>query len=555
VSVFALSRFLKKLSPRSLSGIVVTAVVISVLLTESIVLASSMFYWQEKSEQEAIERIKKNWQSAIDTRTFPSVEELEAIALRFIDLNFILGVVIYEESGEEMLTVGQRPFLNLSMVRVNDLKSYTSKNTQALDIFIDPDEVGAAHNIIVRLDTRPIAENISGRMLSMSLAVLAVVLASSTAIVVIIYKKIVKPINKIQYSVRKVIENPDLADQYRLNTEGSNELAELSNALDHLFLSLSKVHQEELAALKKASEQSTIGILHYDQKGGVLSANNAIKTMIQLTDQEDIKAIESDIFTVGSQRDKQNKSIEKLVQGNDFSGFCELKAREGHLSCYVNAVTIRNRRNDIMRYVANIVDISGPMMQITDMRNKNMSLKRDLDEQKIREQELKQLLESCLCLLGAGSKRRQAKDFLPDRIVNDWYEEARAAQLVSGELEHDVLPWVRGDEEHVRNIFRQAMLLVYARSLKTRPTFYVEAKEIDASSVQFSILDISNKRQGGGAKKPKTVDYKLPLAALQKTLAAEQGKLVHFKDDLGGAVIAFTLANSVRNEASKRKAG
>jgi PAS domain-containing protein len=554
VSYQAEPSVLKKFLPHSLSGMVISAVTIAVIVTELLVLVPSVFYWQESAKQETVERIKKNWQSAIDTRTFPDTQELEAIALRFIDLNFIKGATFYNASGEELTTVGERPFLNLSMSRVNNQKTYESQNTEAFDIHIDPTEIGAAQHIIVRLDTAPMKKNINGRLLNMFLAVLAVVLSSATAILIIIYQFIVKPINTIHSAVKKVSDNPDLADQAMIKSSARNELGELARALDQLFHALSIVHQEELAALEKASEQTNIGILQYDKEGVLLSANPAARAMLNIGAETDLKSFERNIFLLNHENNSELMGIKDLAEHNDFASPCALKVRDGLLSCFISAVTIKNNKDEVMRYVANIVDISGPMMKVASLKGKNDKLQRSLNQQHIKEQELKQLLESCLCLLAGPNSARKAEDFLPDRIVNDWYEEAKAAHLVSGQLEYNVLPWLYGDQSHIRNIFRQAMLLIYTRSVKARPTFYVKAEELPDKKVKFIILDISNKRLGGGAKRSKSIDYKLPLAALQKTLALEQGQLINFKDDLGESMISFTLQSSEKNKKRQKRA-
>jgi hypothetical protein len=163
---------------------------------------------------------------------------------------------------------------------------------------------------------------------------------------------------------------------------------------------------------------------------------------------------------------------------------------------------------------------------------------------KVEAQEMRRLLESCLCLMEppSGSDDTFEFSFLPDRILNGWYKEASNDELVAGNLEHGFLPPLSGDRVAIRNVLRQAMLLAYSQTVAEKPVLKVDAGKPSDGSVRFTISDVSAERDDVGVtRRPKNVDPTLPRAALQSALKKAGGAFGGMETVDGAVKVSFSL--------------
>ncbi|MCB1507793.1 MAG: hypothetical protein KDI98_03230 [Hyphomicrobiaceae bacterium] len=531
-------------NPRSLHMVIFVSVAIGVIVTEAVLLLPFSMVWQTQNIEQAADEVRAAFVHATDPATFPSVDDVTRTADRFMRDGLIIGASVLDASGEQLSTVGDRPFLTLDMVRRGGLQTWESADGAALDLYIDPSETGMANPLVARLAMAPIDAATHDRIVKTALAILAIVLGSSMVSVIALNYWIVKPMRKLQGAIMAAVDNPDVADQFKTGLKRRDELGSISRSLDLLFTAVSLLHQEELATLHKQNEESLIGVLQYSGDGKLQAANPAALDMLGFETETELRKADQHMV-IPKNGSTSRKTFLDIEVDTDSLVPVELLGRVRQIAAHVQHIPVRRRDGTVARHFITLIELDRMSRELQSLQERVKKADAKLSKVSAREQETRRVLESCLCLLDTGSEKPRVEPaVMPDRIVNEWYKDAAEANLVSGKLEHGVLPQLEGDPARIREVFRQALLVVYAKTTIERPTMGMEADMPDEKTARFIIRDISKDRIGGGRQVEKSVDWRLPLAALQVALGKCGGQIVDMVPEGAPPRLALTLKAS-----------
>jgi hypothetical protein len=213
-------------------------------------------------------------------------------------------------------------------------------------------------------------------------------------------------------------------------------------------------------------------------------------------------------------------------------------------------VTIRKKNGAILRQVVTMIDLSKQASYMEYLEAEIARLQTDIAASKRRGIEMRGLFESCLVLLSSiDLKTPELAEIVEEtpvvrteRLVNTWYAEASKASLVTGRLEHGVLPPVKGEPADVEAVIRQAMLIVYSRSKVETPVITVDSRPLQHGLVE---LIVSEKPARGDAA-PRTGNHaaagiQIAMAGLMHSLAKSGGYLTQTPDPMSDNVLSFAL--------------
>lgn len=541
---FKKSSWLAKILPKRLTMGFGVAVCIAVLITEVIFLIPAAYFWHQSNQADAIEEVRQAWYHASDPAAFLTATQKNRLGERMVRDGLLLGGVVYDGAGEPLAVFGERPVLDMNIARLSGVAIQPSPTSPALDVHLSPEQTGLSHHLIVRLPSGPIEATTLAEVQNFALSVLFI--AGFTALLFILASVflVIKPLRAINDALRHAVENPDKADAFQLKMERRDELGQIANSLNMLLTSVSVVYQDELAAIEDAIDGFGFGIVQYDYEGRVVAANPSAIELFKVADFNALRKMNRNCAAPLGTRKAEPEPILDVLGDTREPILLTIHTEFGYFTAMAYCVSIRRKDGSILRQFAAIMPMDDILHKsrkaITDA-NKVMAENRKLS---IEAQEMRRLFESCLCLLEQSTHEPSQIEeaILPDRILNAWYSEALRDELVSGRLEHGLLPGIRGEPEAVRAVLRQAMLLVYSQTSAERPTLKVDAEHLDEKRMNFIISDKSSRRTGSGGKRKKGVDPTLPRAALVAALAHAGGSFGGLEFREGKAELKFTLS-------------
>lgn len=536
-----------RLLPTRLSYGFGVIVCVAVLITEVLFLIPAAYYWHKSNQRDAVEQVRLAWYHASDPAAFLSAVQKTRLGERMLRDGLVLGGVIYDSAGDPLAVFGERPVLDLNIARLSGVSVQPSPSSPALDVHFSPEETGLAHHMVVRLPTAPIEAETFAEVRNFGLSVLFIAGFTAFLFMIACAFFVVRPLRAINVALRKAVENPDQADMYRLPVKRRDELGQIATSLNMLLTSVSVVYQDELASMKRAIDGFGYAIIQFDAAERIVSANPAALKAFQCEDFESLRSMNRNCASpLGAQRSVPQPLISLLGETSE-PMLVTIHNEIGFFTAMAYAVAIRRPDGSPISFFVSIVlmdDVLAESRKAMVTAKKAENTKRLLQ---VEVQEMRRLLESCLCLLEPAklADERVEESVLPDRILNAWYSDAVRDGLVSGKLEHGLLPYVKGDASAIRNVLRQSMLLVYSQTKIERPFLKVTAQTNEDDQVVFTICDISNERTGGGAKRTKGVDPTLPRAALARAISSVGGQLVGADNPNDPSSVRFVLRSGV----------
>ncbi|MEM6381503.1 MAG: hypothetical protein AAF739_02420 [Pseudomonadota bacterium] len=532
---------------KKLSATMAACMVAAVVVTEALFLGPSMLIWGDANRAAAIEQVRQAWYHSVAPGTFLTAEQKRQIGRRMVGDGLIEGGVVYDAAGEPVSVFGEQPVLDLNHARISGVKQQQSLNADAFDIHLTPEETGAGHHLILRLPNAPVVEGTRAQAIEFGISVLIV---SGGAAVLFLWSAlwlVIRPLQRVNTALRNAIGDPMHAADYQLEFSRSDEIGSIGDAVDQLLKSIAAVYQDELAILRAANDAFQFALIQYGPDGQPMAANAAALRLFASDDVVELaKSYPNCASVLGAKKAEPRPILEVLGEGKA-PVMLGLHVYAGMVTALGYQVEVkRDADSGSMRFVALV--IIDDLMR--DARKALLEAKRaDARSQahSAELQEMRRLLESCLCLLEANSSAQdpeQPQSILPDRILNGWYNEAARDGLVSGKLEHGLLPRMKAKPTALRNALRQALLLVYANTTAERPFLKVDAHESDQNTVTISIKDISAMRISGGERRVKSIDPTLPRAALTQALMQAGGQFVDLNISDGETILRISLPST-----------
>jgi PAS domain-containing protein len=521
--------WLTAFQPRHLTlglGVIVT---VAVLITEIVFLVPASYHWHKANESDAIEDVRQAWYHASDPARFLTATDKARLGERMIRDGLILGGTVFDPAGDPLVVFGERPLLNLNMARLSGITRQQSPSSAALDVLLRPEDTGMAHPIVVRLPMAPIEATTLREVRNFGLSVLFIASLTSLLFIAASLFYIVRPLRAINTALRNAVENPNRADSFQTNLSRRDEIGQISRSLGMLLTSVSVSYQEELAAMKAAIECFGYGIIQYDHEGRMIAANPAAKKAFKANTFEDLRSMNPNCAQpLGSARSVPRPLLDVLGD-SEAPMLITLHRDDSFFSAMAYVAVIRRPDGSVAHRFAAFMEMDDVLGNTRKALNRSKKLETDIADAQLEMQEMRRLLESCLCLL---DNRQPGEDeyrdsFLPDRILNSWYSEAKRDGLVSGTLEHGLLPPLSGDTVAIRNVLRQGMLLAYAKAQDEKPVLKVDASRQRDGTILFVIRDVSEARQAHLRPRKKAVDPTLPAAALASALNMAGGQQEH----------------------------
>ncbi|MEM1284389.1 MAG: hypothetical protein AAGH43_03300 [Pseudomonadota bacterium] len=536
---------LARLFPRRLTMGFGMAVCVAVLVTEALFLLPAAYFWHKANQRDAVEDVRLAWYHASNPAAFLTAEQKARLGQRMINDGLILGGVVFDSAGEPLVVFGERPFLDLNIARLSGISAQLSPTSPALDVHLAPEQTGLSHHIVVRLPTEPIEATTLREVRNFGLSVLFI--AGFTALLFILSSifLVIRPLRAINTSLRRAVENPNTADGFHIQMERRDEIGQISRSLNMLLTSVSVVYQDELASVKKAIEGFGFGILQYDYDDRLVAANPAALAMFQAADFNALRKMNRNCAQPLGTRRANPKPLPVVVGESHEPMLITVHTESDMFTALAYGTIVRREDGSISHQFVSIT----PMDRIMrDTRRAITNAKKSegrADAMGVQVQEMRRLLEACLCLLAPAPETNRKVEYtiLPDRILNTWYGEALRDNLVSGRLEHGLLPLLEGDHDSIRSVLRQAMLLVYAKALRPRPVLRVDGSEEVGDRAIFTVKDVS---PDSGELRSYTVDEVLPHAALQAALSHANGGLISISEQGEAAKVVFFLKASAQ---------
>ncbi len=540
-----------------LSLIIVAATLFAMVIAETVLLVPSVYDHENqllhnlRSETTRLVKIATLRNALEDQSEKDVIDILEKLSF----FSPILGGRLYDTLGDPVGGFGANASLSRNSVAAGEAETLRSPDGEFFDIFVSQGKSGLAYDLILRLDSSKIPEQVRSYMIETIKSVAAVIASSVFLVSLILFFFIIRPVRRMRDAVTAAIDNPDIAEQHRLKFLRRDEIGETAAAINQLMMMVSATYREELSAAYEAIEQSISPVIQYDAGGNLVAANPAAMNFFHTDDLEELGR-RSQKFLVMPHRHKDRhytvvNSIENLEGDGADEGYIEdalVQVDEREIPCLVTARTLRKRNGQIHRYLAILSDIS-EISWHPDVLNPDES-KLAIEKRKLekRSHEIRKLLESCLILLdGANSKKTTDEERIPviaDRLISQWYKEAQTKGLVHpAQLEHGFLPIVMGHPKRQAYLFWQALSLVYMRSKYETPQLTIISEPMSGDKSEFTILDISDK--AGLQLKPEyddeATDWKLCFAALSQLLTLEGGKLHGFAGNKYDNAVVFSL--------------
>lgn len=536
---------LARLLPRRLTLGFGAAVCVAVIITEALFLLPAAYFWHQSNQQDAVEEVRLAWYHSSNPAAFLSAQQKARLGQRMINDGLILGGVVFDGAGEALVVFGERPLLDLNIARLSGVSVQLSPNSPALDVHLTPEQTGLSHHLVVRLPTDPIEEATLVEVRNFGLSVLFIAGVTSVLFIFSSMLLVIKPLRAINQSLRRAIENPNAADGFHLHMERRDEIGQISRSLNMLLTSVSVVYQDELASVKKAIEGFGYGILQYDYEDRLVAANPAALAMFQLPDFNALRKMNRNCAQPLGARRVNPKPLPVVVGESREPMLITIHTESGMFTALAYGTIVRREDGSISHQFVAIMPMDRIMQDTRRAMTSAKKAESRADLMNVQVQEMRRLLEACLCLMAPAPKGDQRIEdaILPDRILNTWYSEALRDNLVSGRLEHGLLPLLEGNPETIRNVLRQSMLLVYAKSTRAKPVLRVDGREEPGLRAVFTISDVSPDK---GEQRSSSVDDVLPFAALQTALNRGGGSLISVSDQGERAKVVFSLKASTQ---------
>ena len=537
------------------------AIGLAILFAACYVIFSSLVYFPihslnyERIVSNEIESLSNFWQSSPRNKTKDSADQLESdrkqmrqIGKGLVDNHFIIGGAAFEKNGEVFAVFGSKPSLTLDIAKADQVGRLLYNQDRWLDLHLMADFNAYGKDVIVTMDHKHLMDQAKKASTQSMMLVFSYFGMTTLLYYGITLFYLIGPLKKLS---QDSYNSFDLVD---LQENRYDEIAKIARIIELSKASLAHFDNDNLASFFRLNELQSFPCFSYNSDCKLVHMNRAAMEMFGVKTLEEAQTLSKDILVIASHADGKKyrtNAQNYLANGNRLTE-CEIDIGGNLVGGLVDGVALTNPTGDVIRYVLTVVTLDTVATRLSVLTEKNTRLLKEISTFDTRQMEMKQLLEACLCLLSPGQPADEESptfehSLMPDRIVNEWYEEAKKAKLVSGRLEHNTLTLLRGDKDYIRDVFRQALLLVYARTRVDRPTLAIGAS-LEGGKAVFNLYDISSQRAGGGAERKKNVDWNLPYAALMKALMRAGGTFQTLSGDNEASSVRFSMPASYQQE-------
>lgn len=552
------------MSPKlRLGALVVAAALGSLILAQMLVFVHSLYHREALLLDEMTNHVSTVVRVATIRNSLADMTEKKTIAIleKLVALAPVMGGRLYDTLGDPAGSFGVEPSLSRNAVASDRLMSLRSPDGNYYDIFLSQVQVGLPFDIILRLDSSHIRDNVSKYLIHRVQKSLIVSAVSISILLLLLTLFIFKPIISVHKTMNAAVLHPDKSDKYRLNWTRKDEIGEMGRSIDKLLTSVSSMYHNDLAAALDAIEQAKSAIVQYNHSGLLVAANPAALKLFDAKSVEEMAKMESNYLILPNRHTDRRYSVTNSIEECRHTPGEGSYMDEGLILCngieiptLIIARPVHKKNGEILRYFANLVDISEKTFKQNRMTSEisKMVTEKILMNQRI--ETMKMVLESCLILLETANaeptedKTRQS--VMADRVVTQWYRDAQDSGLIDqSELEYGVLPVVRGKADNLSKLFRQALSLTFMKSSFSKPSLAISTITVSANRTQFTIKDKSfdDGLSYAPEERGHSTDWRICLAAFQKTLMLEGGELKDMKETDKENTVSFVLHTAPEN--------
>lgn len=529
----------------------------SIILAQVTVFIQTLYHREAQLLEEMTDRVSTIVRVATIRNTLSDLTEKKTVNTleKLVALAPIMGGRLYDTLGDPAGGFGVEPSLSRNAVASDRLYSLRSPDGNYYDIFLSQAQVGLPFDIILRLDTSQIQDEVQAYVFQRAQNSLIISVISVTILLTILTLVIIRPIIQVRKSMKASVLHPEHSDKYKLNWKRKDEIGEMSRSIDQLLTKISSVYQNDLATALDAIEQAKSPIVQYDQLGRLVAANPAALLMFGAKSVEEM-AKQGDKFLVLPNRHTDRpysvpSSIEELLHTPGGGSYMD----EGLVLCngveipvLIIARPVHKQNGDIQRYYANIVDISERTFRQNRLASEISKMVTEKVSMHERLETMKMVLESCVILLEAVKAEETAdterKSVMADRVITQWYRDAQDSGLIDDtELEYGILPVLRGNPDNLSKLFRQALSLTYMKSIYAKPSLSISTLTVSDQKTEFTIKDRSDEEGLVRAVEDRSAstNWKICLAAFNRMLNLEGGELTGMKEGEEENTVTFVL--------------
>lgn len=519
----------KKLHRRSLIARMLVIVFFVAFAAEMLVYAAVYRLGDIRAIEVTVNEVTAAVRTGVDISRTISLAESILIGERLVSLGLAKGGGLYNAVGDRVGVFGEPPAIGWREYRENGLKGAQTINEERLEFAIQPQTSGFQDVMIVRID-RQIINAIRDEYVNVALILtIAVSWTSILALVIFTIFTVVKPVIVIRNALNKAVVQPDRADMYRLHWDRLDELGDASRSLDMLLTSLSVTHQEDLAAMQKAIEESGIGILIYSAEKRLMRANTRALWFFSAESSREIsRSGPNFLYRENAKEEIIPLDIFEASHNGGFMGVAWLHAANEERRVLTSVYAVYREDGEILRYIVNLGDLRSVNAKIELLERKIERTEENRLKATSEITRLRGLFEASMTLLDDGSgEGREPSKVDVTKLVGDWNKEAIRTGMVRGDEQIDELPALLGDQAALQSIFRQALVLIHSVTMTEKPEIGVSAQILNQGIAEYTVEEKLGDAEVTKPKKDPST-WQLPYAAFRKSLAKAKGQVVIF---------------------------
>lgn len=467
--------------------------------------------------------------AAIDPRFQSKADEITRVAERLVAIGAIKGGVLYDGSGHDQQSFGERIEASFNSVMRTGRTVFRTGSSPRADFYYPPEASGTPFHIFLRAEVGEITglETIRDeRVLSISLGG-----ASIAAVIteLLMLSMVWWPLRRVRTVIEALQADPSGADRAPPLRGWGGEVGKVTFAVECLRSMLADFWRTRVMVAEAILESSPYAVLQFNADGQPFFANPSCA-----------KLFERDLI-----RTYENSPLmlRDMTSGNRHG----LKAQAEFYRNEVRPVEFPTPKGPKQALMASMLlgaETRAPVnvmvaVDISPIHGARLAAEADLRAGRIevarstvRNFEYRLMLEACLVLMGGGKKREEHLQIAS--IGKEWLDAAVAAGLLQqGDLgEED--PQVAGGADDLRAVMRLAAMVVYAEVGKTPVDMKIEMRGIDFETAG---LMIQGRAASGAQAASGVAEASLASGALRAAVARVGGQLSDVEKDEGGNVM------------------
>lgn len=492
-------------------------------------------------EAEALRLVK----ASFDVWSFPSADDM----LRILEQNMLIsdlrGGWLFRGEEKEGHLFGERPLLTPKLALEKTATRHFDADTNRLDLFVSHEKTALQYDMILRLETTRIMSSGSTDIFAELGRAFLIALISAALTLPALVWLVSRPLGLIAAKVQAAAHNPAQGDKHMLRLSGSDEIGELGRAIDSLLKSTAVIYRQQFESANHYFESCPLAVVELEDDGTLASANDAALDFFRGLDEEALSGIAS--FPCLFDGDTDSVSLLDSLAAGSYVRAATILVPEAESRAIIVARSAAGEQVGSGRHVVSIVDPTA-LIALPDQSEASDGPAGKPDENLNRRVfELKQFLESCVSIIGAGASAGPADAQNLETIILDWHKAALASGTTCKDPPiHKELPAVLGSPDGIKSIFRHALTFLSLNSPIDAPEIDIQVSKGTDGKVRFMLLDFQTNldRASYNAEiqaKEKDGNCQLFVLAIKKLLEAEGGAWLPVDRDKHINCIAFEL--------------